>query len=72
MGKRELPPRNSRGKNTFYTKEIEKSNEDKTKAMALIKQIKVDSSNFSEGTIRMVRKSYRAKGSHQIRRELYN
>ncbi len=57
MGKRELPPRNSRGKNTFYTKEIEKSNEDKTKAIQSIKKIKLDISNFSKGTIRMVHKS---------------
>lgn len=32
MSKRELPPRSNRGKNPFYTLEIEKNHDEKTKA----------------------------------------
>lgn len=32
MSKRELPPRSNRGKNQFYTSEIEKNHDEKTRA----------------------------------------
>ncbi len=42
MAKRELPPRNSRGKNKFYTKDIEKFDEEKMRAVVLKKKRQVD------------------------------
>lgn len=72
MAKRELPPRNNRGKNTFYTNEIEKFTEEKTRAVPLRKKRQSENQNLSEAESKFVDKLEKAKGSIQLRRELYN